>query len=98
MADGRTRSCLLLENKREQVSRVALKLRDEVRLDSWSCGCGLGVVVRPHDASRSYVETCGNKVYRRASQHLRTSTPVAKNTRISLDQGTSETVHDRHSM
>lgn len=65
--------------KRASKPRVARKTGDEVKLQLFP-GCRKwtpGIVVRPHIASRSYVEAYGNKGYRWKSQHLHTSTPVA---------------------
>lgn len=64
--------------------QMALNPRDKVtlKLSPGSCKWTCRIVVRPHGASRSYVEACGKKVYRWTSKHLRTSTPVANRSHL----------------
>uniref|UniRef100_A0A8C5MJR4 Gypsy retrotransposon integrase-like protein 1 n=1 Tax=Leptobrachium leishanense TaxID=445787 RepID=A0A8C5MJR4_9ANUR len=74
------------DHKRASGPRAELKPGDEVRMqphpgsNRWSPG----VVVRSHDAPRSYIVESGNKEYRRNVQHLRKSTPDANDSRHRL--------------
>lgn len=58
---------------------LALKPGDEVRMQLYSGNSkwSPGVVVKPYSAPRYYVVKCGDKQYRRNSQHLRRSTAAA---------------------
>ncbi|KAL7395306.1 hypothetical protein ABVT39_014186 [Epinephelus coioides] len=71
------------DHKRAGNPPVVLKPGDEVRMQPYpgSHKWSPGVVVKPHSAPRSYVVDCGNKEYRRSSQHLCKSTAAANHPR-----------------
>ncbi len=69
--------------KRAGKPPVALQPGDEVRMQPYPGNNKWfpGVVVKQHSAPQSYVVDCGNKEYRRNSQHLRKSTAAANHPR-----------------
>lgn len=83
LLDKTKRTQKLYHDKRAVRPRPDLRPGDEVRMapypgnQKWSPA----VVVQPHSAPRSYIVDSGGKFLRRTSQHLRTSTATANQTR-----------------
>ncbi|XP_077394993.1 visual pigment-like receptor peropsin isoform X1 [Festucalex cinctus] len=74
------------DRKRAANTRIALQPGDEVRMAPYpgSPRWSPGVILRSHTAPRSYVVESGGKQFRRTSQHLRTSTPIANRSRRTI--------------
>ncbi|KAF7643789.1 hypothetical protein LDENG_00233150 [Lucifuga dentata] len=71
------------DKKRASKHRAELIPGDEVRMELYpgNSRWSPAVVIRPHDAPRSYIVDSGSKEFRRNCQHLRRSTAVANQSR-----------------